>query len=519
MGSAAQRKDFPRHRAKVSVLVNPVSYLETGVLYCDDNERRLPEFPDECVDLIYLDPPFFSNRHYEVIWGDEAEVRSFEDCWEGGMEHYIDWMRQRVIQLRRVLAPTGSLYLHCDPHASHYLKVMLDGVLGGENFRNEIVWKRTGAHGAAKRYAPIHDLILYYGASRAVTWNATFHEYSAEYLGSKYSYHDERGRYRLITLFPPGVRNGATGQPWRGIDPTVKGMHWRHPPSRLDELDTEGMIYWGVRGRGLPQLKRYLDESEGVAVQDVWTDLSPINSQARERLGYPTQKPEALLERIIAASSNEGDIVFDPFCGCGTTVTVAEKMRRRWVGIDISPTAVNIMRRRLIKATNTACNPAIIGLPETQEELRALKPFEFQNWVIQKMYGTHSVRKSWDMGIDGYSYLVGDPIQIKQSDRIGRNVVDNFETAIRRAGKSTGYLVGFSFTRGAREEVARGRWHDKIDIQIIEVLELLHPSTEQATVRYPTPASVIDMPLGPVRGRDAKPTADELIASDQQRAG
>lgn len=157
-------------------------------------------------------------------------------------------------------------------------------------------------------------------------------------------------------------------------------MHWRYAPSHLEELDAAGMIYWGARGRGLPQLKRYLDESQGVPVQDVWTDTAPINSQARERLGYPTQKPEALLGRIIAVSSNEGDIILDPFCGCGTTVTVAEKMQRRWIGIDISPTAVNIMRRRLIKATNTRLDPIIIGLPETQEELRALKPFEFQNW-------------------------------------------------------------------------------------------------------------------------------------------
>lgn len=493
--------------------------LATGVLYCGDNLATLAGFPSGSVDLIYLDPPFFSNRNYEVIWGDEAEIRSFEDRWEGGMEHYTDWMRQRVIQLRRVLAPSGSLYLHCDPHASHYLKVMLDGVLGEENFRSEIIWKRTGAHGSAKRYAPVHDVILYYSASRTVTWNPAYHEYSVEYLESKYSYRDNRGRYRLITLFPAGVRNGATGQPWRGIDPTAKGVHWRYPPTRLEELDAEGMIYWGSRGRGLPQLKRYLDESQGVPIQDLWTDLSPINSQARERLGYPTQKPEALLERIISASSNEGDTVLDPFCGCGTTVTVAERLHRRWIGIDISPTAVNIMRRRLIKATNTRLDPPIIGLPETLVDLRALKPFEFQNWVIQKMYGTHSVRKSWDMGIDGYSYMVGDPIQIKQSERIGRNIIDNFETAIRRAGKSTGYVVGFSFTRGAKEEVARARWHDKIDIQLLEVYELLQPQIEHMPHRYPAPASVIDMPVGAVRTPDAKPTVDELVTSDRQRAG
>lgn len=187
----------------------------------------------------------------------------------------------------------------------------------------------------------------------------------------------------------------------------------------MDELDAQGMIYWGARGRGLPRLKRYLDESQGVSVQDVWTDTAPINSQARERLGYPTQKPEALLERIIAASSNEGDVVLDPFCGCGTTVAVAERMDRKWIGIDISPTAVNLMRRRLEKATNRRCTPKVIGLPVTADELRNLKPFEFQNWVIQKFWGTHSPRKSGDMGIDGYSFMVNDPIQVKQSDHEG----------------------------------------------------------------------------------------------------
>lgn len=411
-----------------------VSFLETGVLYCEDNLRQLVQFPDECIDLIYLDPPFFSNRHYEVIWGDEAEVRSFEDRWKGGIEVYIDWMRDRVVQMRRVLRSTGSLYLHCDPHASHYLKVMLDGILGADTFRNEIIWKRIGAHGAAKRYAPVHDVLLYYGASRTVTWNQTFHDYSPEYIATKYSGRDDRGRYQLITLFPPGVRNGETGLPWRGIDPTAKGLHWRYPPSRMDELDAQGMIYWGARGRGLPRLKRYLDESQGVSVQDVWTDTAPINSQARERLGYPTQKPEALLERIIAASSNEGDVVLDPFCGCGTTVAVAERMDRKWIGIDISPTAVNLMKRRLEKATNRRCTPKVIGLPVTADELRNLKPFEFQNWVIQKFWGTHSPRKSGDMGIDGYSFMVNDPIQVKQSDHVGRNVVDNFERLRARVG-------------------------------------------------------------------------------------
>lgn len=265
----------------------------------------------------------------------------------------------------------------------------------------------------------------------------------------------------------------------------------------------------------MPRLKRYLDESAGVPVQDVWTDRAPINSQARERLGYPTQKPEALLRRIIQASSDVDDIVLDPFCGCGTTVTVAECMQRRWIGIDISPTAVELMRRRLSRATKGACKPIVYGLPVTEEQLRALKPFEFQNWVIQRFHGTHSLRKSGDMGIDGWSYLVNDPIQVKQSPKVGRNVVDNFETAMRRADKTEGYIVSFGFTKDAREEVARARWYDKLDIRLVTVAELLRPKPEERGPIFPQPASVEDLPLIASRAPEAKPTAEELIASDR----
>ncbi|WP_084598998.1 site-specific DNA-methyltransferase [Actinoplanes subtropicus] len=374
-----------------------LSRLETQVLYCSDNLPKLRQFPADCIDLIYLDPPFFSNRRYEVIWGDEAEVRSFEDRWAGGIEVYIDWMRKRILELRRVLTARGSIYLHCDPHASHYLKILMDQVFGQDWFRSEIVWKRTGAHGSTKGYAPVHDCILYY-AGPGHTWNPQHHGYRDEYLASKYKYHDERGRYTLITLMPPGIRSGETGEPWRGIDPTAKGAHWQNPPSKLEELDRAGMIYWARNGKGLPRLKRYLDNNAGVPVQDLWTDIAAINSQARERLGYPTQKPESLLERIIAASSHEDDVVLDPFCGCGTTVSVAERLNRRWIGIDISPTAVNLMVRRL-KKYNPRLQFLTEGLPVTENDLRRLRPFEFQNWVIQKFNGTHSTRNqgTWEL--------------------------------------------------------------------------------------------------------------------------
>lgn len=491
--------------------------LDTGVLYRDDNLERLAQLPSDSVDLIYLDPPFFSNRFYEVVWGDEAEVRSFEDRWEGGMQHYIDWMRPRVVEMRRVLKSTGSLYLHCDPHASHYLKIMLDHELGEAQFINEIVWKRTGAHNSAKKYGPVHDLILYYGNGSRALWNPQFLPHSDEYIKSKYRYFDGNGRrYRLDNLTGPGIRHGSSGETWRGRDPTAKGYHWAFGIDRLEELDREGRIYWPNKANGIPQYKRYLDEVDGIALQDVWVDIPPLNSQAKERLGYPTQKPEALLERIIAASSNAGDVVLDPFCGCGTTVAVAERLGRRWVGIDISSTAIEIMRRRMLKAGVT---PIIENSPDNIDALKLLKPFEFQNWIINAMNGVHSPRKVGDMGIDGYSFFTRDPIQVKQSEKVGRNVIDNFESAIRRAGNDTGYVVAFSFTRGAVEEAARVR-SDGLNIRLIKVAEVLLSVKRPGGLSKlgPQPASVAEIPFPIVRNPKDLPTVKELIESDQQAA-
>lgn len=227
-------------------------------------------------------------------------------------------------------------------------------------------------------------------------------------------------------------------------------------------------------------------------------------------MGYPTQKPEALLNRIISASSNPGDTVLDPFCGCGTTVSVAEMLGRPWVGIDISPTAINIIKRRLGTKMADLTRVSIIGNPETEGDFKRLAPFEFQNWVIQKFVGTHSPRKSNDMGVDGYSFMVNNPIQVKRSERVGRNVVDNFETAMRRGNHDAGYIVAFSFTRNAREEVARARWHDGLDIRLVTVADLLKPRLDE---KIPELASVTVLPLPPSRQSNARPTAEELIES------
>lgn len=507
--------------------VNPVSWLKTSVLYCDDALDRLRSIPDECIDLIYLDPPFFSNRHYEVVWGDEAEMRSFEDKWDGGMPVYIDFLRQRVEHMYRALKPTGSLYFHCDWHASHYIKVMLDEFFTLSRFRNEVVWKRTTAHSSAKRFAPIHDTLLYYAKSSEFTWNEPREPYEDAYLRRYYKYDDGDGRlYWRADLCAAGTRKGSSGQPWRGIDPAEKGMHWKFTVEKLDELDAEGRIYWPPRGT-MPQYKRYRDELKGKAVGDLWTDVDRINPVGNERVGYPTQKPEALLERIIAASSNPGDIVLDPFCGCGTTIAVAERLHRKWIGIDISPTAVKVMKRRMDDLGATGVE--VEGLPVTEADLKRLKPFEFQNWVIQAVLGTHSPRRSGDMGIDGYSFFYRYPIQVKRSDGVGRNVVDNFETAIARDGSEKGYIVAFSFTGGAKAEAARSRSSGGPEVVLVTVADVIR--TGELVEQGADPEKVAPDLIGlfaawaaeakqrrpviqPMRS-DAKPSPRELVKSER----
>ncbi|EOD64429.1 DNA methyltransferase [Amycolatopsis vancoresmycina] len=504
--------------------------IDTGVLYREDNINALSNMPSNSVDLVYLDPPFFSNRSYEVIWGDEAEVRSFEDRWEGGIQVYIDWMRNRVRHLYRILKSTGSLYLHCDPHASHYLKVMLDEIFTVTSFRNEVIWKRTGSHNSARRWGPQHDAILFYSKSDAFTWNKVYQAYDLSYVEEKFKYEDARGRYQDVALTGPGRRAGDSGLPWRGVDPNCSGRHWAIPSlmyeyfekitgrslsslpisERLDEADRVGLIHWPAKRGGQPRFKQYLHISPGVPVQDVVVDVHPINSRAAERLGYPTQKPEALLKRIIESSSNVGDIVVDPFCGCGTAVSAAQQLGRRWIGIDISPTAMEIIRQRMRRVTSSPIQ--VLGMPDSEESLRRLKPFEFQNWVIQKFVGTHSPRLSGDMGIDGYSFMVNHPIQVKRSDRVGRNVIDNFETAMRRGKHEVGYVVAFSFTRNAREEAARARWADGLEVRLITVKNLLEPRLDE---KIPELASVSELPLPPSRSAAARPTPEDLIASDK----
>jgi site-specific DNA-methyltransferase (adenine-specific) len=386
-----------------------------NVIYCGDNLTWLKKFPDKCVDLIYLDPPFFSNRNYEVIFNDGEEIRSFEDRWKGGINHYVDWMKDRVFEMHRILKDTGSFYLHCDWHASHYLKVMCDDVFGSNNFRNEIVWCYRGAGYPKRDFGRRHDIILRYSKTKEYTFNLD----------------DVREPYAEATVerFKHHIGNVRKGKDF--------GTQKLHPLGKQP---------------------------------DDWWEIQPVAPSAKERYKYPTQKPEPLLEKIIKASSNKDDLVLDPFCGCGTTIAVAQRLGRKWIGIDVSPAACKLMKTRVEK--NGARGTEIIGQPLNIEELKKLPPFEFQNWCVGALGGTVNPKKVGDMGIDGFSFMNRYPIQVKQSESVGRNVVDNFETAMQRAKQDMGYIIAFSFTKGAYEEVAEAKQRG-LHIELLTVEKLL----------------------------------------------
>ncbi|MCX6643555.1 MAG: site-specific DNA-methyltransferase [Candidatus Bathyarchaeota archaeon] len=389
--------------------------MDTEVIYCDDNLRRLALLPSNSVDLVYLDPPFFSNRHYEVIWGDEAEVRSFEDRWEGGVHHYVGWMKERILEIHRVLGQKGSLYLHCDWHAAHYLKQMLDEVFGENKFQNEVVWYYKGAGISPKRWARRHDTIFFY----------------------------------------------------------TKGKEWYFDPDpvrdQYAESTKERFSHYIGNIRDGHDFGEQALNPKGKHPDDVW-QIKIVAPSAKARLGYPTQKPEALLNRIILASSPKDSVILDPFAGCGTTLVSAQQHGRHWIGIDISPTACNLMKRRLVKVG--AQSIKMIGMPTTVKDLKCLKPFEFQNWIVDRINGVQSNKKVGDMGIDGWTWMLHDPIQIKQSESIGREIIDKFESAIQRVTKTKGFIIAFSFTKGSYEEVARVKERG-LEIHLIEVKDIL----------------------------------------------
>jgi DNA modification methylase len=516
-------------------------------LYYGDNLDVLRRHVEsESVDLVYLDPPFNSNASYNVLFAERdgtqaaSQIKAFEDTWrwdegaarafqevvESGNERvsqvmqafrtflgdtdmlaYLAMMAPRLLELHRVMKPTGSIYLHCDPAASHYLKLLMDAVFSPEQFRNEIVWKRTSAHSSAKRYGPVHDVILFYGRADEMKWIGGHEAYEEAYIKQRFARGDERP-WKDADLTGSGVRHGETGEVWRGFDVTAKGRHWAYQPSELDRLDEAGMIYWPEKKGGWPRFKKYLDTAKGVPLQDVWTDIFPINSQAQERLGYPTQKPEALLERIISASSNEGDVVLDPFCGCGTTIAAAQKLNRGWIGIDITHLAIGLIRHRLRDAYGEDIwnTYDVIGEPVSIADAATLAvsdPYQFQWWALG-LVGARPAegKKGADKGIDGRIYFHegdGTTRQVIFSVKAGKlhaPYVRDLRGVVEREKAAIGVLLTLDEpTKAMRTEAAsagfyKSPWGTHPNLQIVTVGDLLAgkkldaPPSRQTSVTY-----------------------------------
>ena len=483
--------------------------MDANLLYYGDNLDVLRRhIKDESVDLVYLDPPFNSNASYNVLFSEHgaksaAQISAFEDTWhwdeaaaldyqqtveQGGtvadalrafrtllgtsdMLAYLSMMAPRLVELRRVMKATASIYLHCDPTASHYLKLLMDAVFGPQNFRSEITWKRTNVHNDAKTWSPVADTLLYHVKDfrKPFAWNPLHAAHSDEYLKSKYRYRDADGRiYRLDNMTSPSPRPNMMYE-WKGYPSPPMG--WRYELATMTRLDSEGRIWYPDSKTKRPQLKRYLDEMAGTLLTNVWSDIDPINSQARERLGYPTQKPSALLERIIEASSNPGDTVLDPFCGCGTTVAAAQQLGRRWIGIDITHLAIGLIKHRLADAytSSIATTYQVIGEPtdvDGARELAETDPFQFQAWALGLVGArvASSAKKGGDKGVDGRLYFhddgpTGSTKQIIFSVKGGHTLVPSFVHELRgvldREEAQIGVLLSFTTpTAGMRAEAA-----------------------------------------------------------------
>lgn len=531
---------------------------ENYLYYGDNLDVLRRHVPDESIDLVYLDPPFNSNADYNVLFSEKsgtqaaAQIKAFEDTWrwddgaarayaeivEGGgqvsramqafrtllgesdMLAYLAMMAPRLVELRRVMQPSATIYLHCDPTASHYLKLLLDAVFGPDRFINEVTWKRSSAHSDTKqgmrRCGKIRDILLIYAKTADYKWNPQFTPYSEEYLAAKYGKTDSAGRAFKDTDLTAAKPGGDTSYEWRiqrrsggswvadldgdheepvsgveyaGVQPPG-GRYWAYSRQKLTDFEKEGRIYY--TRAGTPRLKQYADEMPGIALQDLWADIPPINSQAQERLGYPTQKPEALLERIVRTATDKGDIVLDPFCGCGTTIAAAQRLERRWIGIDVTHLAVALLKHRLRDAFGEEVEHEyeVVGEPVSvsgAEVLAEEDPYQFQWWSLG-LVGARPVeqKKGADKGIDGRIYFHDDGsgktrqviISVK-AGKTGVAHVRDLRGVIEREDAEIGVLLTMQEPTGPmRKEAAsagfyKSPWGQHARVQLFTVGELL----------------------------------------------
>ncbi len=464
-------------------------------LYYGDCLNVLHEFPDRSVDLIYLDPPFNSKATYNVLFkspkGEKsgAQIEAFDDTWHWGeqserefdeilrhentdvgeiieairrflgendMMAYLTMMASRLLEMHRVLKDTGSLYLHCDPTASHYLKIVLDGVFGVSNYRNEIVWKRTNTHNDSKTWSRTTDIIFFYSKSKIFVWNTPRDPLKEAYVKKAYRHDDGDGRlYRLSDMTSPSPRPNMMYD-WKGFPYPERG--WRYSQKTMANLDKQNRIWYPTHEDGSfdtkrrPRRKRYLDESSGGIISTIWSDISPIGSHAHERLGYPTQKPVALLERIINASSNEGDIILDPFCGCGTAIEAAQKLGRKWIGIDITHLAISLIENRIKNIPEIAYE--VYGTPKDlagAQDLAKRDKYQFEWWVcsLVKAQPYKGKKKGSDGGIDGLIWFQDSAhdkpkkiiVSVKGGKNVGVSMIRDLKSVVEREKATIGLFV------------------------------------------------------------------------------
>ena len=539
--------------------------MAENVLYYGDNLEILRRYiKGETVDLVYLDPPFKSDQDYNILFAERngsqaaAQIKAFEDTWhwdkvsaaayqeivetgptrvsqvmqafrtflgENDMMAYLSMMAPRLVELQRAIKQTGSIYLHCDPTASHYLKMLMDAVFGIRNFRSEIIWRRTNAHNKIlRKYGPIHDVILFYTKTDNFVFHPGTRPYSKGYIGERFVHVDSRGRYQTNYLTGPGIRTGDSGKEWRGFNPTKVGRHWAIPASLLDFLPDRGkgmnsqekleclfqqdLIVFPKKAGGQPMYKQYV--GKGVFYQDTWAyqpntrgvlynsdecideDVKYLESE-EEKLGFETQKPVGLLERIIKTSSDEQTIILDPFCGCGTTIVAAQKMNRRWIGIDITHLAVALMKHRLHDMFGSQVQYKVIGEPVSLPDAKALAendPYQFQWWALG-LVGARPIEemKGADRGIDGRLYFHDEADSKKgrtkqiilsvKSGKVSVKDVRDLRGVVEREEAQIGVLICMQKpTRDMRRESAsagfyKSHWGTHQKLQILTIEELL----------------------------------------------
>jgi DNA modification methylase len=515
--------------------MNPKDPEGQNTLYYGDNLDILRRYvDDESVDLVYLDPPFNSARNYNVLFAEQdgtrasAQIRVFEDTWQwdeaaaaayhevveaGGkvsevlqafrlflgdsdMLAYLSMMAPRLVELRRVLKSTGSLFLHCDPTASHYLKLLLDAVFGPQSYRNEIVWRRYGAHNdvgqGSRHFGRVHDVILWYAPSATPKWHQQFTPLDEEYVETTYRNIDAATGKRFSTTPLTGPGGAEKGNPvfeWNGHT-----RAWRYSKETMQRLHNEGKLYYSKTGYARQKL--FIEDSKGAPVQDLWTDIPALTGSNEDRLGYPTQKPVALLERIISATTDTGDVVLDPFCGCGTTIAAAQTLKRRWIGIDITHLAINLIRTRLLDTYGPSAKFAVIGEPTTvedAEELAKTDQYQFQWWALG-LVGARPVeqKKGADKGIDGrlYFHEEGKKAQATKSaifsvkaGHVTSSQVRDLVGVLTREKADIGVLISFEEpTRDMRKEAAsagfyESPWGTHPRVQLLTVGEILEGKT------------------------------------------